>query len=304
MWDRAEFAAALRPPLIGMVHLLPLPGAPGWGGDLAAVEAAALADADALVAGGCGGLLVENYRDAPFWPDRVPPVTVAAMAVLVGAVRRHHPGVPVGVNVLRNDALSALAVAAATGAAFIRVNVHAGVAVADQGLLRGRAHRTLRARRDLGAAVAIFADLRVKHAAPLAPRPLEAEARDLRHRGLADALIVSGDATGGAADPAELAAARRALPDCPLLVGSGLTAANAASYAALADGGIVGTSLQRPGAGGRPAVDRKRTAAFTAAWRAAAAGGATHGAIHGAAGGAISGAGRARDKGARGKGAT
>ncbi|MHB8079930.1 MAG: BtpA/SgcQ family protein [Candidatus Krumholzibacteriia bacterium] len=265
MWTREAFAALCDPPVIGMIHLASLPGAPGWGGDAAAVERAALADADALVEGGVGALMVENYHDAPFWPERVPPVTVAALALMVAAVRRRHPRLPVGVNVLRNDAAAALAVAVATGAAFIRVNVHVGAVVTDQGLLRGRAHHTLRARRDLGAVVGVLADLRVKHGAPLAPRPLAEEARDLRQRGLADGVIVTGAATGGEADPEELAAARAALPDCPLLVGSGLTAENLGRYARWADGWIVGTSLQHPGSGSRRPVDTARVAAFVAA---------------------------------------
>lgn len=265
MWTRESFAALCDPPVIGMVHLAPLPGAPRWGGDPGAVERAALADADALAEGGVGALMVENYHDAPFWPERVPPVTVAALALMVAAIRRRHPRLPIGVNVLRNDAAAALAIAVATGAAFIRVNVHVGAVVTDQGLLRGRAHRTLRARRDLGAAVGVLADLRVKHGAPLAPRPLPEEARDLRLRGLADGVIVTGPTTGGEADPEELAAARAALPDCPLLVGSGLTAGNLRRYARWADGWIVGTSLQHPGSGPLRPVDTARVAAFVAA---------------------------------------
>ncbi len=272
MWSRAEFAALVDPPLVGMIHLAPLPDAPGWGGDLGAVEAAALADADALVEGGAGAALVENYHDVPFHPGRVPPVTVAALAVLVAAVRRRHPRLPVGVNVLRSDAASALAVAAATGARFVRVNVHVGAALTDQGVLRGRADRTLRLRRDLGVDVGIVADLRVKHAAPLAPRPLAEEARDLRHRGLADAVIVTGAATGAPADPEELRAARDALPDAPLLVGSGMTSGAVARFARWADGYIVGTGLQRPGPGPRPGIDRARVAEFVAALRGAAEG--------------------------------
>jgi uncharacterized protein len=270
MWTREEFAALCDPPVIGMIHLAPLPGAPRWEGDLAAVERAALADADALVAGGVGAIMIENYHDTPFWPGAVPPVTIAALAVMAGAVRRRHPRLPLGVNVLRNDVASALAVAAAVGAAFVRANVHIGAVVTDQGLLRGQAHRTLRLRRDLGAAIGVLADLRVKHGAPLAPRPLEEDARDLRLRGLADGVIVTGASTGGEADPAELAAARAALPDCPLLVGSGLRPDNLGRFAPWADGWIVGTSLQRPGPGPLHPVDPERVAAFTAAARGAA----------------------------------
>jgi len=245
MWTRDDFQRRFCPPVIGMLHLPALPGAPGFVGDLDQVVAAALSDLAALQSGGVRAAMVENFHDVPFWPGRVPPETVAAMAVGLRALRRAAPGLLLGVNVLRNDADAALALAATTGAAFIRINVHAGVMIADQGPLRGRAHLTLRRRRDLGIpTVGILADLRVKHAAPLVARDLAIEARDVRLRGLADALIVSGPATGEPADPSSLVTVRAALPECPLLLGSGVTALNLASYADAADGYIVGTSLK------------------------------------------------------------
>ncbi len=268
MWSREQFAALCAPPVIGVIHLAPLPGAPAWRGDLAAVEHAALADADALADGGVGAMMLENYHDAPFWPDRVPPATVAALSVIATMIRRRHPRLPLGLNVLRNDARAALAVAVAVGAAFIRVNVHCGACVTDQGLVQGRAHATLRARRSLGVPAGILADLRVKHAAPLVARPLGEEAQDLRGRGLADGVVLTGAATGAEADPAELAEVRRALPDCPLLVGSGLRPDNLARFAPWADGWIVGTYLQRPIPGALPAIDPERVASFAAAARA------------------------------------
>jgi membrane complex biogenesis BtpA family protein len=252
MWSREDFAAVCRPPVIGMIHLDPLPGAPGFEDDLAAVISTALSDADALVAGGIGAVMIENFHDVPFYRGRVPAHTVAAMAVIVDRVRRRHPDLAVGVNVLRNDAAAALAIAAATGASYVRVNVHGGAAVTDQGLIQGQAHRTLRLRRDLGLVgrsaavpgVGIFADVQVKHARALVPRGLVATACDLRRRGLADAVIVTGDATGAPADPRELSALREALPDCPLLVGSGADPTNLAEYTTDADGFIVGTAIQ------------------------------------------------------------
>ncbi len=271
MWTRDDLLAAMPDGAVGMIHLQPLPGSPRWGGDLEAVRAAALRDADALVEGGFGAVMVENYHDVPFHPDAVPAHTVAVLTALVGAVRQRHPQLAVGVNVLRNDAAAALGVAAATGARFVRVNVHVGAAVTDQGPLTGRAWHTLRLRRELGLEdVAILADLRVKHARPLVERPLAEEAGDLRLRGLADAVIVTGPATGAAAAPAELRAVREALPECPLLVGSGATAAAVGGLLRSADGCIVGSSLQIPEPdSGRPAADPARARAFLAAVAAA-----------------------------------
>jgi len=210
--------------------------------------------------------MVENYHDVPFYPDSVPPLTIAAMTLLVVEIRRCHPRLPIGVNVLRNDATAALAIASVTGAGFVRVNVHVGAAVTDQGLVMGQAHQTLRLRHDLGAEIAILADVRVKHARPLAERPLTEEAQDLRRRGLADAVILTGPVTGAVADPGELARLREALPDCPILIGSGLSTDNLAAYGEQADGFIVGTSFKQgdPPAGG---VSAERVAQFVAALR-------------------------------------
>jgi uncharacterized protein len=233
--------------LVGMVHLLPLPGSPRWDGSMDRVIDAALADARALAEGGFDALLLENYGDAPFARGRVAAATVAAMAVVAREVRRAFPDVALGVNVLKNDGRAALAVATAAGARFIRVNVHAGAVVADQGLVQSQAHDLLRDRRLLDADVKIFADVQGKHAVPVAPVDVEQEARDLVHRGLADALVVSGKATGEMTPIADVKRVRSAVPDTPLLVGSGVTADTAGELLSIADALIVGTSLKRDG---------------------------------------------------------
>lgn len=229
--------------VFGMVHLKPLPGAPLFGGSMDEVIAAAVADARAIVAGGCDGIMVENFGDRPFAKDRVGPETVAAMTRVL-TILAAESRVPLGVNVLRNDAAAALAIAAATGAAFIRVNVHIGAMLTDQGLIEGRAAGTMRTRERLAAAVAVFADHLVKHAVPLAAVDPGQSAKDLRLRGLADAVIISGTGTGAAPDVERLKVLRDVLPDAPLLLGSGLTAANASEFGE-ADGAIVGTAIKR-----------------------------------------------------------
>jgi membrane complex biogenesis BtpA family protein len=252
--------------VIGMVHLPPLPGSPRWESSMARVVASALADARALIDGGTDALLVENFGDAPFTPGRVEPATVAAMSVVAAEVRRAFPGALLGVNVLKNDARAALAVAAAVGAQFIRVNVHAGAVLADQGIVHSDAYGTLRDRRLLGVEVAILADVGGKHAVSLAPVEIEQAARDLVHRGLADALVVSGPATGQATALADVKRVRSAVPDVPLLVGSGVTAETAAEFLSVADGLIVGTSVKRNGDVREP-VDRARVEKLIAAAR-------------------------------------
>lgn len=256
MWTREYYREVVRDGAVGMIHLEPLPGSPGWAGDMAAVLSAALSDARALAEAGFGAVMIENYHDVPFHPERVPAETVAALTVAVGAIRNAHPDLALGVNVLRNDVVSALGIAAATGAVFVRVNVHVGAQATDQGPITGTAWKTLRKRRELGADVGILADVRVKHARPLVERPLAEEAQDLRLRGLADAVIVTGNATGAAADTDELGVVREALPDCPILVGSGVTAETVGELFTVADGCIVGSSLQVADTmSGRKAVD-------------------------------------------------
>ena len=252
--------------LIGMVHVAPLPGSPRWDGSMQRVVAAAVADARALIEGGMDALLIENHGDTPFTPGRVEAATVAALAVVAHEVRGALPAATLGINVLKNDARSALAVACAVGARFIRVNVHAGAVVADQGLVQSDAYHTLRDRRLLDADVAIFADVGGKHASPLAPVDLEQHARDLRHRGLADGLVVSGPATGAATSLADIKRVRGAVADVPLLVGSGATPETVAELLSLADGVIVGTALKRHGDVAAP-VDPERVRRLVAAAR-------------------------------------
>jgi membrane complex biogenesis BtpA family protein len=254
-----------------MVHLQPLPGAPRWGGSLDAVRERALADARALAAGGVDGILVENFGDAPFYPGAVPPETIAAMATLAAEVVRA-VGVPVGVNVLRNDAAAALAVAAAAGARFIRVNVHTGAMLTDQGWIEGRAHETLRLRARIAPGIAIAADVLVKHATPPAGADLRRAAADTWERGLADVLIVSGEATGKETDPARIRAVKAAVPEATVWVGSGVRPENAAELLAVADGAIIGSAFERGGRAGEPVEPERVRAVMEAVARARAAG--------------------------------
>jgi membrane complex biogenesis BtpA family protein len=242
--------------IIGMLHMPALPGSPRNEFNLSAVIDRVLKDADALVSGGVDALLLENFGDIPFYPDRVPPHTVAFMTAAGGEVKRAY-GRPLGINVLRNDAAAAIAVACACGAEFIRVNVHTSARLTDQGLIEGKAHDTLRYRKLLGSDVAIFADVDVKHSAPLADIRLEDEVEDTVLRGCADAVIVTGSATGKPASPEDLKAAKQASRGVPVYAGSGVDGETAAAVLAIADGAIVGTAFKRAGA-----VQRERVKAF------------------------------------------
>lgn len=265
MLTRDDFAKRFsRNAIIGMVHVGALPGAPRFEGSMRAVIDAAIRDARALREGGCDGMAFENFGDRPFFKEQVPAETISGLTRVIAEVVAVVP-LPFGVNVLRNDASSAIAIAAATGAAFIRINVHTGAMLADQGIIEGRAAETLRKRAALCPDVLIFADHMVKHAVPLTAVDEVQSANDLRHRGFADGIIISGSETGAEADQASFARVREVLPDAPILIGSGLSVVNASAFRA-ADGAIVGTSIKTDGRIGAP-VDSDRVARLVAAFK-------------------------------------
>ena len=236
------------PSLIGVVHLPALPGSPRYSGKIGDARSVLRRDLQALKSGGAHGVILENFGDTPFLAGAAAPSTIASLTALAAEARQLFPG-PLGINLLRNDGVGALAVAHAVGADFIRVNVLVGARVADQGILSGVAEKLLRSRREIGAEkIRIFADVDVKHSAPLAPGyTIEDEARDAWERGGADALILSGSGTGHGTDPEHLRRAHAAAPRAPLLVGSGATLDNIPDFLPYASALIVGTALKKDG---------------------------------------------------------
>lgn len=251
--------------VIGMLHAPALPGSPGSKLSITELTDWVLRDTEALASGGVDALMLENFGDVPFYPKRVPSHTVACLTVLAHEVRRATQ-LPLGINMLRNDGLSALAVASAVGAAFIRVNVYTGARLTDQGIVEGEAHLIQRYRKELQANVLIFADIAVKHSAALGVRGLEDEVEDTIRRGLADAVIVSGSGTGKETSLEELSVVKSASGAIPVLVGSGATVINAVQLLKHADGLIAGTSLKADGVSTNP-VDRQRVRELMAAIR-------------------------------------
>lgn len=244
-----------KPALIGVVHLLALPGAPRGSRGLDAVRRRAVDDADALAGNGCDAIILENLGDAPFTGGRVDAWTVAAMTALAMDIRGTFAG-PIGINVLRNDPIAALSIANAVGASFIRVNVHTGAMLTDQGVIEGAARETLLERNRLGGDVKIAADVQVKHAVPLAPQAIGEVAADTADRGGADVLIVSGRGTGKPTAMADLIAVRTAV-SVPVWIGSGVTPDTAAAFGSNADALIVGTYFHEDSDLSRP-VDPQR----------------------------------------------
>jgi uncharacterized protein len=254
--------------LVGVIHLPALPGSPQSKLSVSAIAKSVAADTRALVRAGFDAVIVENYGDVPFFKARVPAVTVSAMTALALTVRETAPKLSVGINVLRNDGLSALAIAACVGADFIRVNVLAGARVTDQGIIEGDSASLLRERSALFRGkntVGIWADVDVKHSAPLGPVNLVQEVEDVVHRGMASAVLVTGDGTGKQAPRAKLEAVRSAA-GVPVYVASGASEAALPELAGLVDGVIVGSALRKGSRAGLP-IDAARAARFARAYR-------------------------------------
>jgi len=251
--------------IIGVLHVPALPGSPRNDRTFNEIADWVLKDADALAAGGVDAFILENFGDAPFYPQRVPAHTVAFMTALAREVKFRFP-LPLGINVLRNDAESAIAVATAARAQFVRVNIHTGARVTDQGVIEGMAHQTLRYRKLLSSDIQIFADVDVKHSAPIAPRPLQVEVEELISRGGADAVIVTGAATGKQTAVDDLRIAKQAAGTVPVFAGSGVDATSVAAVLNIADGAIVGTAFKRDGVTTNP-VEADRVRSLIAASR-------------------------------------
>jgi len=219
---------------------------------------------------GYDAIIVENFGDVPFFAGRVPAITVAAMTACALAVREAAPDVELGINVLRNDAESALGVALCAGARFVRVNVLTGARVTDQGVIQGDAAGLLRSRRALGADdIGIWADVDVKHSAPLGPaRPIAQEVEDTTKRAMAEAVLVTGEGTGKGVDLDKLAAVKEAAGKTPVLVASGATLDTLPLLAKHATGVIVGSALRVGGVPGG-SIDATLAKRFAEAYRRA-----------------------------------
>jgi len=264
------------PKLIGVIHLPALPGSPGSQGVhptrmLALAGAWAVKEAKILAQNGFDGLILENFGDIPFYKTSVPPETVASLAILAAAIREVAPKVKLGINVLRNDAKAALAIAAITGADFIRVNVLSGVSATDQGVIEGCAAELIRERNRLGAQnVSILADVHVKHAQTLSSVDIALAVEEASGRGGADGVIVSGSTTGRSPDTLKLEEALRASrkTNTPLYIGSGASIESLPEYVSANIRIIVGSALRVGGKAGAP-LDSKRVKKFSLAWKSA-----------------------------------
>jgi len=252
-------------PIIGMVHLWPLPGSPGYSGHgMDTILSQARRDAEALLEGGVDGLIVENMWDLPYYVGSdVQLEAVTAQAVAAHKVKEM-AGVPVGVNVIHNGWQAELAIAVAAGLDFIRICILTGARLWDTGDLdKGCAADLLRKRKELGAEhLKLFADVDKKHSVPFPGLDLETHIEWTEFY-RADALIVSGRMTGDAPPLDKVRRAKEAATR-PILMGSGTNADNIAEFLQYADGAIVGSSLKVDGVAENP-VDVERVRRYVAA---------------------------------------
>lgn len=255
-------------PIIGMVHCWPMPGAPGYSGyGMPEIVAHAVADAHALIAGGCDGIIVENMWDIPFRAGaHIPPESIAAHAVVAAAVRAVCP-LPMGINLVHNGGVALLGIALAARADFIRVCMFTGAGVWDAGSIdEGCAADLMRRRTELHAEhIKILADVDKKHSVRFPGIDLATHIEWTRFFG-ADALIISGRMTGDAPDVAKVRDAKQLAGDRPIIIGSGADEHNIAAFMSVADGVIVGSSIKEHGEIAEP-VDEARVKRFVAAAR-------------------------------------
>lgn len=232
--------------LIACLHLLPLPGSPGWGGDMGAVLTRALDEAEIFAAAGVTGMILENTHDIPYLNRPREAATVAAMAVVATEVRRRYPHA-LGIQVLAGANQAALDIALTCDLDFIRVEGFAYAHVADEGLMEADAGTLMRRRAHLGAThIEVWADIKKKHSAHALTADLSL--RDIAEGALyygAEGVIVTGGMTGRPASLIEL----DSIADLTLrrVVGSGVTATNLTEYARRADALIVGSDLKEGG---------------------------------------------------------
>lgn len=249
--------------IIGVVHCPPLPGSPRHQGEsFRETLQIAIDDALAYADGGVDGLIIENHGDIPFLkPQDIGPETSASLAVITDRIGQAID-LPLGINVLANAVIPALAIAKAGGARFVRVNQWANAYVANEGFVEGEAARALRYRASIGAKdIAIFADAHVKHGAHaiVADRSISELVRDVEFFD-ADAVIATGQRTGDAATTAEISTVRSGT-SLPVLVGSGVSPANVATILPLVDGVIVASALKYDGVWWNR-VEKARVVAF------------------------------------------
>ncbi len=231
-----------KKPIIGVIHLPRLKASASKNIVSYAVDAI-----DKLMDTEIDGIIIENFGDKPFSKGNIESWKKELLIEVISEVRSIFTK-PLGINILRNDALSAMDIAIATDADFIRVNYLIGVAATAEGFIEAVAHELFRIRevyRDVKY-IYIMADINTKHGIQIYPNDIILCADETVNRGGADALIITGIKTGVPPEITDVFKVKCAV-NVPVFIGSGLNPINIYTYLLIADGGIVGTYLHEDG---------------------------------------------------------
>jgi uncharacterized protein len=242
MSELLSLIAAGKTPVIGMVQLAALPGSSRYaGGRIDDRLAAALEEADVLAGQGVDVLMVQNLGDLPV-ASQATSAQVAWMTRVTAEIRSRFD-LPVGLNLLENDAEAMFAIASAAAADFVRIKVYVGAMMTPFGMETAQAHVAIRARNACDAGnIAIFADVHDRTGNPVASGGF-AEDLDFAVRlGGADGLVLTGKTYQETLEFAAIA--RKQLGAFPIVIGGGVNADNFAEIAGVADGAIVSSSLK------------------------------------------------------------
>ncbi|XP_062845543.1 uncharacterized protein F13E9.13, mitochondrial isoform X1 [Trichomycterus rosablanca] len=250
----------LKANIIGMIHVGALPGTPLSRAAVPELIDEACREAEIYCHHGVDGLLIENMHDVPYVCTAGPEVG-AVMTAVCSAVRKLHPSVPVGVQILAAANQTALAVALASGLNFIRAEGFVFSHVADEGMMNACAGELLRYRKHMGAEhIQIFTDIKKKHSAHALTADVSvAETARAAEFFLSDGVIVTGPATGVQANPHELNDVLQFV-SIPVLVGSGVTCDNLEDYLE-ANALIIGSYFKKEGRW-ENSVDPERVESF------------------------------------------
>lgn len=230
-------------PIVGVVHLLPLPGSPKYQGHLDAIVDRSLKEVQLLDQGGVHGIIIENFNDDPFSTIEISKQQLGLMAAILTLARRE-VNIPIGVNVHFNDWEAEIALAFSCRAQFVRIEVFVDTVVTTSGIVQPCCAEVTRFRKSLGVTdqISILADIHPKYSKNLLPTSLK-ESALMAQNAMADAIIVTGESTG-IETPLEDIRGVKEVIDLPVLAGSGITAENVNETLAIADGVIVGSAFK------------------------------------------------------------
>lgn len=254
-------------PVIGMLHLQPLPGDPLYypGVSVSRVIDAAKRDLEALQSGGVDGILITNELSMPY-EQHVSAVTLAAMGHVIGALAAEF-STPWGAEAIY-DGDATIELCAAVEAQFTRCNF-CGAWAGDLGLINRDFAHTMRRRAALR-----LDDLKMFHFITsegevyLNDRSTPDIADSLVFNCLPDALVIGGSAAGRGASGELADEVRARVGDVPVVCGTGCRENTVADVFSHYDGAFVGTCLKRDGKLDAP-VEAERVVRFMAAARAA-----------------------------------